>query len=561
MIGYVVGNYKITEKIGEGGMGAVFKGIDMMLEREVAIKMLRPELASQPQVVERFRSEAVTLAKLNHPNIATLFSFLRQGEDFFMVMEYVRGETLDSVIRKHGAMSIERAIAMFCQALEGIEHAHRLDIIHRDIKPANMMLTDTGTIKVMDFGIARVLGTSRLTRQGSIVGTIEYMSPEQVRGEETDARSDIYSLGILLYEMLTGRVPFQSDSEFALMKSQIEDAPTPPRSFAMHIPLVVEQAIMRSLAKKPDARYQTAGEFRAVLLQGIGALSGPVDHTKSTYAAPSTRLGDAYAAPSTMPDSPVDARYVPPAHLKETVISPGAPQPGPQPVGQLKETRLTDPAQMQYPAPQQAPYPPPHQYTTAPVNQQQQTSLLSKLNWMHYAGAAVVLLALITVPLALMASRSNQAAAPPAESPAATQSAPAAQAAPTTESQNSAVPQPATQTAPIADENAPASGAAGAAATTGEEAGRSARPRESRSSRAGQTETAAETPSQPAPTPPPVAAPAPKEDKPAVAETKPAEEKKEEKKKGSKIGGFFKKIVGIDDDKKKNENKNQQKKP
>src|SRR5215813_2689498 len=225
MIGSVVGNYKIVDKLGEGGMGSVFKGVDLMLEREVAIKMLRPELASQANVVERFRSEAVTLAKLNHPNVATLHSFFRQGDDFFMVMEFVRGQTLDDVIRAQGAMQCDRAIEMFCMALEGIEHAHKLGIVHRDIKPANMMLTETGSIKVMDFGIARVLGTARMTRQGNIIGTIEYMSPEQVRGLETDARSDIYSLGILLYEMLTGRVPFHSDSEFELMKSQVDDPP------------------------------------------------------------------------------------------------------------------------------------------------------------------------------------------------------------------------------------------------------------------------------------------------------------------------------------------------
>src|SRR5262252_530807 len=172
MINNVVGSYKVLEKIGEGGMGAVYKGVDLMLEREVAIKALRPELARQPDVVERFRAEAVTLAKLNHPNIATLYSFLRQGDDFFMVMEFVRGETLDSVLRKSGGMSVERAVPLFCQALGGIDHAHRFGIIHRDIKPANMMLTsgpsvagaaateravpgavETGLIKVMDFGI------------------------------------------------------------------------------------------------------------------------------------------------------------------------------------------------------------------------------------------------------------------------------------------------------------------------------------------------------------------------------------------------------------------------
>jgi eukaryotic-like serine/threonine-protein kinase len=276
MIGNVVGSYKITEKIGEGGMGAVFKGIDMMLEREVAIKMLRPELASQPEIVERFRSEAVTLAKLNHPNIATLFSFLRQGEDFFMVMEFVRGQTLDSLLRRHGAMPCDKAIGLFCQALEGIHHAHRMGIIHRDIKPANMMLTESGTLKVMDFGIARVLGASRMTRQGNIVGTIAYMSPEQVRGQETDARSDIYSLGILLYEMVTGHVPFSSDSEYDLMRMQIESAPQPPRVYSALIPPPVERAIMRALAKRPDARFQDASEFRQLLAGATAGATPPV---------------------------------------------------------------------------------------------------------------------------------------------------------------------------------------------------------------------------------------------------------------------------------------------
>ncbi|HEU4390215.1 MAG TPA: serine/threonine-protein kinase, partial [Blastocatellia bacterium] len=257
MTANVVGNYKIVEPIGQGGMGAVYRGVDMMLEREVAIKVLRPELAGQPQIVERFRTEAVTLAKLNHPNIATLYAFFRQGDDFFMVMEFVRGETLDHAIRRAGAMRVDTAVPLFCHALDGIGYAHKLGIVHRDIKPANMMLTPDGSIKVMDFGIARVLGSARMTKQGNIIGTIEYMSPEQVRGQETDARSDIYSLGILLYEMVSGRVPFMSDSEFDLMKAQIDDPPPPPREFAPHIPEPVEQAIMRSLAKVPDARFQT----------------------------------------------------------------------------------------------------------------------------------------------------------------------------------------------------------------------------------------------------------------------------------------------------------------
>src|ERR1051326_5439400 len=168
MIGKVVGNYRVTEKIGEGGMGAVYRGRDLMLEREVAIKALRPELARQPELVSRFRTEAVTLAKLNHSNIAMLYNFVRHGDDFFMMMEFVRGRTLEEVIRHEGALEVERAVRLFCQALDGIAHAHALGVIHRDIKPANVMLTDGDEVKVMDFGIARVLGTARQTKTGRL---------------------------------------------------------------------------------------------------------------------------------------------------------------------------------------------------------------------------------------------------------------------------------------------------------------------------------------------------------------------------------------------------------
>jgi serine/threonine-protein kinase len=277
MIGQVFGNYKIEQKLGEGGMGEVFRGVDMMLEREVAIKFLRPELASQAQVVERFRSEAVTLAKLNHPNIATLYSFMRQGDSFIMVLEFVRGVTLDHVIQQRGVIGVESAIPIFCQMLDGIQEAHDFGIIHRDIKPANMMVTEKGTLKVLDFGIARILGTARMTRQGNIIGTIEYMSPEQVRGFETDARSDIYSLGMLLYEMLTARCPFDIQNEFELMKAQIEQYPVPPRQLNPAIPEVVEQAIWKAIHKDPAQRFQSASEFRGFLLNAGYAATGRIE--------------------------------------------------------------------------------------------------------------------------------------------------------------------------------------------------------------------------------------------------------------------------------------------
>ena len=275
MIGQIVGNYKIISSLGEGGVGRVYHGIDTMLDREVAIKVLRPELASQTSVVERFRSEAVTLAKLNHPNIATLYSLFRHGAELYMVLEFVRGETLEHVLQRRGALPAEEAIPIFCQALDGINYAHELGIVHRDVKPGNMMLTEKGTLKVLDFGIARLLGSSRMTRVGNIIGTLEYMSPEQVRGQESDARSDIYALGIMLYEILTGRLPFESENEFLLMKAQTEEMPAPPRAINPNIPVAVEAAVLRAMAKNPDERFQTAGEFMEVLLDAGFSLTTP----------------------------------------------------------------------------------------------------------------------------------------------------------------------------------------------------------------------------------------------------------------------------------------------
>jgi serine/threonine protein kinase len=280
MIGSVIANYEIRNKVGEGGMGAVYRGIDMALEREVAIKVLRPELYNTPQLAERFHSEAIALARLNHPNIATLYTYLRYGEQSMMVMEFVRGETLEALLRRVGALSVESTIALFGQALDGLSHAHAQGIVHRDLKPANLMLTTTGVVKVMDFGIARIGGGGRMTRTGRLIGTLEYMSPEQVRGLETDSRSDIYSLGIVLYQMLTGQVPFKSDSDYELMRAHIESAPTPPRELAPNLPAVVESLILRALAKNPVDRFQSAAEFRTALDACLSANFSPSRQTE-----------------------------------------------------------------------------------------------------------------------------------------------------------------------------------------------------------------------------------------------------------------------------------------
>jgi formylglycine-generating enzyme required for sulfatase activity len=266
-VGSVIGNYQILEEVGIGGMGRVFRGLDMMLSREVAIKVLRPELTRHPSLVERFRNEAVVLAKLNHPHIALLYNLIHQDNLLFMVMEFVRGETLDWVIKKSGAMAYGQALRLFGQILEAIRYAHHHGVIHRDLKPNNIMITPEEGVKVMDFGIARVLGTERMTREGSFVGTLEYMAPEQIRGHESSERTDIYALGVLLYEMLSGRLPFTSTNQFDLMQAHIEAPPPPPRAFAPHIPEHVEQAILRALAKRPSDRFSSALEFRDALLK------------------------------------------------------------------------------------------------------------------------------------------------------------------------------------------------------------------------------------------------------------------------------------------------------
>ncbi len=260
-----IGNFTIIEKIGEGGMGEVFKGFDTMLEREVAIKSLRPELTSHKDLVARFKTEAIALARLNHPNITTLYSFFQHDGQYFMVMEFAHGMTLSRLIKDRGAIPIPDAVKMIGQALDGLDHAHSMGIIHKDIKPANIMFTDRNTIKLMDFGIARILEKSRLTQTGHLVGTLKYMSPEQLCGAEASPQVDIYSLGAVLYEVVTGRAPFEANSDYALMKAKVETDPPLPQSFNAKVPNDLQSVILKALHKQPQKRYASAQDFSRAL--------------------------------------------------------------------------------------------------------------------------------------------------------------------------------------------------------------------------------------------------------------------------------------------------------
>jgi serine/threonine-protein kinase len=282
MIGRTIGKYRIVGQLGRGGAGVVYKAVDETLHRDVAIKTLNPDLGDT-EVMNRFRAEATILARLNHPQIATIFELFRDEAELLMVMEFVRGEALDKLSERLGALSPERAAYIIDHVLSALEHAHRAGVVHRDIKPANVMVTDEGGIKIMDFGIARVLGADQKTVDFRLMGTPAYMSPEQVMGEEVDGRSDLYSVGVLFYRLLTGALPFAADTALGMLQRQIRDTPIPMQAHRAGLPDWCERIVHRALAKVPADRFQSAEEFRDALARATGPL--PMADLARTFAA------------------------------------------------------------------------------------------------------------------------------------------------------------------------------------------------------------------------------------------------------------------------------------
>ena len=294
----LAGRYEVGELIGRGGMAEVHIGYDRRLGRTVAIKILRSDLARDPSFLNRFRREAQSAAALNHPAIVSVYD---TGEDVvteptgvvahlpFIVMEYVEGHTVRDILRDGAAVPIDEALEITAGVLSALEYSHHAGIVHRDIKPANVMLTPTGSVKVMDFGIARAMADSAatMTQTQAVIGTAQYLSPEQARGEQVDSRSDLYSTGCLLFELLTGRPPFTGDSPVAVAYQHVRENPPVPSAIASDVPEALDRVVLKSLAKDREDRYQTADEFRADLetvLHG-GVVNAPAVAAYSTAVA------------------------------------------------------------------------------------------------------------------------------------------------------------------------------------------------------------------------------------------------------------------------------------
>jgi serine/threonine-protein kinase len=277
--------YELGELVGYGGMAEVHRGRDTRLNREVAIKVLRADLARDPSFLNRFRREAHSAAGLNHPSIVAVYD---TGEDLtadgtpqpFIVMEYVQGRTLRDIVKSEGRLPARRAMEIVADVCAALDFSHRNGIIHRDIKPANVMITPQGAVKVMDFGIARAVAdnSATVTQTANVIGTAQYLSPEQARGESVDPRSDVYSTGCLLYELVTGVPPFQGDSPVAVAYQHVRENPVLPSARNPEIPRVIDSIVMKALAKNPLNRYQSAGDMRQDLQRALANQPVSAEH-------------------------------------------------------------------------------------------------------------------------------------------------------------------------------------------------------------------------------------------------------------------------------------------
>lgn len=260
--GSVIGNrYKIQEKIGNGGMATVYKALDQILNRYVAVKVLREEFTTDEEFIKRFNAEAQSAARLTHPNIVSVYDVGQEYNIYYIVMELIQGKTLKQIIEEDGHLSWKWSVNIAIQIASALEMAHKNNIIHRDIKPHNIMITEDGVAKVTDFGIAKAVSNSTITAFGTTLGSVHYFSPEHARGGYTDSKSDLYSLGVVMYEMVTGKVPFDADTPVSIALKHMQEEPVPPIKVNKEIPFAVNQIILKAMKKDPNERYQNASEM------------------------------------------------------------------------------------------------------------------------------------------------------------------------------------------------------------------------------------------------------------------------------------------------------------
>src|SRR5215207_413624 len=253
--------YELEQKIGEGGMARVYRGRDLRLNRQVAIKVLHSHFASDKNFLQRFHHEAQAAANLRHPNIVDVYDVGQDADTHYIVMEYVAGSDLKALLMRNGALPVEQAVYVGECVGNGLDAAHRIGMVHRDVKPQNIIVGEQGQVKITDFGIAKSSLSTALTETGVTFGTADYISPEQARGQTATPRSDIYSLGVTLYETLTSRLPFSGDSSIAVAMQHVSADPPPPRMYNARIPPQLESLVLRALSKEPDGRPTTARDF------------------------------------------------------------------------------------------------------------------------------------------------------------------------------------------------------------------------------------------------------------------------------------------------------------
>ncbi|HET19582.1 MAG TPA: serine/threonine protein kinase [Chromatiales bacterium] len=270
MIGTVISHYRILSQLGEGGMGVVYRSEDLKLDRTVALKFLSSNLVRDREAQLRFVHEAKAASALDHPNICNIHG-IEETDDgrLFIAMACYEGETLKDIVDR-GPLDLEDALEIAVQAAQGLAKAHSLGIVHRDIKPDNVFLTEDGLVKLLDFGIAKLMGSTQMTRPGTLLGTVSYMSPEQVRGEEVDRRTDLWSLGVVLYQMLSGRLPFEGTTQEAVLHAIVKAQPEPPGEFRGKLPPALERAVMKCLQKDVSERYQGMEALLQVLQPLVG---------------------------------------------------------------------------------------------------------------------------------------------------------------------------------------------------------------------------------------------------------------------------------------------------